>query len=114
MVEIDGVRRQLERPIWQSGDLISDEWWRLIDLTTNSDAHSPIVLNGLASAIRRLNRNLQTTSFLLGETELADVYDDVAGQVNCINADRPVGTLDALMPDVSWGEASGLFKFANS
>lgn len=114
MIEIEGIQRQLEKPIWESGDYISDEWLRLIDLTTHPDTSSPVVLSGLASAVRRLNRNLATTSFLLDGTDLASVYNDVVSQVNDINTGRPVDTLDPLIHGVSWGEASGSFKFADS
>jgi hypothetical protein len=115
MIEIDGVRSKLEEPIWESGDYISDEWLRVIGLAThpNTDVY-PLLMEGLASAVRRLNRNLTTTSFLLGESELAPVYDDVVRQVNDINSDRPVGLLKPLMTRVRWGEASGSYISADS
>lgn len=114
MIEIDGIRRHLERPIWESGDYISDEWFRLIDLATDPNTDSPVVLGGLVSAIRRLNRNLKTTSYLLGKSDFAPVYDNVISQVNEINSDRRVGILHPLVHDVSWSEASGSFQFADS
>ncbi|MEO6761248.1 MAG: hypothetical protein ABI220_02610 [Candidatus Saccharimonadales bacterium] len=113
MIEIDGIRRQLEQPNWESGDRISDEWMRLIDLTTDPELHSTIVLYGLASAVRRLNRNLGTTSLLLKGTKLAQVYNDVVEQVNAINSDRLVGKVEYLSTGASWSEASGLFIFAD-
>lgn len=114
MIEIDGVRLQLEKLIWESGDYISDEWLKLIDYATHPEQSSEIVLNGLASAVRRLNRNLTTTSFLLRATELAPVYNDVIAQVNSLNSGKPVDVLDPLVPNASFSDASGSFKFAHS
>ncbi|HEY4964169.1 MAG TPA: hypothetical protein VIH90_05730 [Candidatus Saccharimonadales bacterium] len=114
MIEVDGVRRRLERPITQAGDLISDEWLKAIDLTTHPDSNSPLILSGLASAIRRLNRNLATTSLILEGTEFEDTYNGVIDQINCLNSARDVGELLPLMSGVTWSQYSGLFKFADS
>lgn len=113
MVEIDGVRRELERPIWESGDYISDEYLLLIDLSTSPNRTTQTNADRIVSAIRRLNRNLATTSTLLVGTELADPYDDVIDQLNAINSDTEgVGVLQTLIRDDSrFQNASGSFKW---
>ena len=96
MIEIDGVCRELERPIWESGDYISDKYEELIDLSTSPDRDRHV--DRIALAIHMLNLNLTTTSLLLVDTELAQPYDDVIGQLNEINADIPdIGTLQPLI-----------------
>jgi hypothetical protein len=114
MIEIDGVRRQLEKPIWESGDYISDEYLLLIDLSTSPNRATQTNTDRIASSIRRLNRNLATTSALLVDSELADPYDDVISQLNDVNSD--VHGIDVLQPLIRDGsrfqESSGKFKWA--
>lgn len=126
MLEIDGVRHKMERLIWESGDYISDEYWQLIDLSTSPGRTNPSNAQRIASAVRRLNRNLDTTSALLVETkvlgvyddaekftDVAEVYDHVIGQLNEINADTPAaGTLLPMNRDESrFAGSSGSFKW---
>ncbi len=113
MIEIDGVRNGLHRPIWESGDYISDEYLKLIDLSTSPD-RSHRNAERIAIAVRRLNRNHETTSTLLVDTELAQPYNDVIAQLNDINASiEGVGTLRPLIEDDSrFQGASGSFKWA--
>jgi hypothetical protein len=115
MIEIDGVIRGLEKPTWGSGDHISEEYFILIDLSTSPDRTTQIKIDRIASAIRRLNRNLATTStLLLYDSEFADTYDDVVGQLNNINSD--IEGVDVLQPlirdDSRFQGASGSFKWA--
>lgn len=114
MIEIDGVRNELHRPIWESGDYISDEYLELIDLSTSPDRpHGSI--DRIARAVRRLNLNLSTTSALLVGTELAQPYNDVVVQLNDINAGIP--NVDALQPliedDSRFQGTSASFKRAS-
>lgn len=113
MIEIDGVRNQLHRPIWESGDYISDEYLTLINLST-SPSRSLRDAERIASAIRRLNRNLDTTSVLLVGTELAQPYNDVVAQLNDINVSIVgIEVLQPLNEDESrFRGASGSFKWA--
>jgi hypothetical protein len=114
MLEIDGVRRQLQKPIWESGDYISDEYLKLIDITTSPHRVNERNAQRLASSIRRLNRNLDTTSALLVGTEAGSAYDSVVDQVNSINATLGVGTLLPLNQDESrFAGSSRSFKFAS-
>lgn len=114
MIEIDGVRRELEKPIWESGDYISDEYLLLIDLSTSPNRNIQTNIDRIASCIRRLNRNLATTSTLLVDSELAEPYDNVMSQLNDMNSD--IGGIDTLQPlirdDSRFQEASGSFKWA--
>lgn len=127
MLEIDGVRHEMERLVWESGDYISDEYLILIDLSTSPERTNPSNAERIASAVRRLNRNLDTTSALLVETKVpwayddaekfadaADVYDHVIGQVNAINEDMPnVGALLPMNRDESrFAGSSGSFRWA--
>lgn len=114
MIEIDGVCRELEKPIWESGDYISDEYLLLIDLSTSPDRATQDNAMRIASAVRRLNRNLSTTSTLLAGSELANPYDDVINQLNVINYNTEgVDTLQPLIRDDSrFPAASGSFKWA--
>lgn len=113
MIEIDGVRNQLEKPVWESGDYISDEFWRLIDIATSPNRVTETNAERMASSIRRLNRNLDTTSALLVGNEAGPAYDRVVEQVNAINATLGVGFLLPLNQDESrYAGSSGIFKWA--
>ena len=101
MIEIDGVKHALERPITQAGDIIADEYLEAIDLSTARDLWQRDV-NRLASAIRRLNRNQDTTCVYLGQAGLIETYNDVVGQLNDMNSGLPeVGRLLPLNADFS-------------
>lgn len=100
MIEIDGVRHELEAPITEAGDYISDEYLLLIDFSTAPHS-SHRNTERIASAIRRLNRNLAATSVYLVGTEFAQPYNDVVAQLNTINASLNVGSLNNLIEDDS-------------
>lgn len=87
MLEIDGVRNELHTPIWESGDYISDEYLMLIDLSTSEFRTTEAYVRLINNSIRGLNRNIDTTSAILVGTDLAQLYDDVIGQLNEINVD---------------------------
>jgi hypothetical protein len=113
MKEIDGIRLALGSPATEAGDYISDEYYTLIDLTT-STVNAAKALR-IASSVRRLNRNLATTSIYLSGTDLAEVYDDVVGQINHLNDGLNVGQLLPLITDESrFAEYSGSFKWATA
>ena len=113
MIEIDGVCRELEKPICESGDYISDEYLLLIDLSTSPNRTTQTNANRIASAVRRLNRNLATTSTFLDDPEVSSAYVNVINQLNDINSDiEGVGVLQPLIRDNSrYQEASGNFKW---
>lgn len=89
MIEIDEVRLALQTPVTESGDYISDEYLNLIDVSTSPDPRTQSTGHFISQSMRRLNRNLETTSTILVGTELADVYDSVVGQLNSLNSDIP-------------------------
>lgn len=114
MIEIDGITLELEKPVTEACDYIADCWVRAIDLSTEPHVGSNI-LGLLASSVRRLNRNISTTSVVLVGTELEVVYDDVVGQLNEINAGRQgVDELKPLIKDNSrFEEYSGSFIWSD-
>lgn len=89
---IDDVRRQFERfytedyfsPI--NGDWISDDYYKIIDLTTKPDELSKDELNMLDEIITRLNEKYTHIERQLGSSSLCDAYNDVAEQVTAINS----------------------------
>ena len=96
MIEIDGVSNALGMPFTEAGDYSADEYLRLIDLSTSPKRHDRLVLSGIASATRRLNRNLDTVSVYLVEAGLTEVYNDVVGQLNQMN--EGIDGVDVLKP----------------
>lgn len=108
MIEIDGVVRELEQPVSDSGDYIALMYMQAIDLSTAPQPLSERDAEILASSLRRLNRNLATTSFYLSGSECADAYDTVATQLNELNEDNP--RLDALRPVMRREESKGLWS----
>ena len=116
MIEIDGVVIELEQPVSDSGDLIADTYVRAIDLSTDPGPLGAREGERLASSLRRLNRNLATTSFYLSGSGCVDIYNDVALQLNEINSANP--DLETLRPLMSRAESAGLwstrFKFHSS
>jgi hypothetical protein len=113
MIEIDGVIRELEQPVSDSGDLIADMYTRAIDLSTAPYPLGEKDTDLLASSLRRLNRNLATASFYLSGSDCVEPYNNVAMQLNDINAQKP--DLEELRPLMSREETRGLwsprFKF---
>ncbi len=114
MIEIDGVRNELHRPCTEAGDYISDNYRDLIDLSTSPDRTAVPNVVRIASLVRRLNRNLATTSAILVGTELDPIYEDVISQLNEINADLPVDALHPLVRDESrFTDYSGSYRWAS-
>jgi len=105
MIEIDGVNSALEQPVSSSGDFIAGTYKRAIDLSTAPRPLSERDMANLASALRRLNRNLATTSFYLSGTGCEVVYDSVVAQLNEINAASP--NLELLHPSMAKDETKG-------
>ncbi len=95
MIEIDGVKKVLETPRTEAGDYISDEYFIAIDLST-APSLSEFDTRRLASAIRRLNRNIGATYVYLANGGLVEPYNDVCVQLNQIN--EPVEGLLQLQP----------------
>lgn len=87
MIEIDGVRRALEGPMTEAGDYISDEYLKVIDLSTTPRHGTNVAIRGLSGAIQRLNFNVAATAVYLRTRDMAEVYDNVASQINEINQD---------------------------
>lgn len=85
MIEIDSVQRALEASRTEAGDYISDEYFKVIDCSTSPDRESSNFDADIASATRRLNRNLGTTAVHLDEAGLSDAYNTVAAQLNDMN-----------------------------
>lgn len=101
MIEIDDVQRGLEAAGNQAGDFISDEYWKVLDLSTRDELSIDNIWR-LVSAERRLNRHLGTTAVELEMAGLVDVYNDVIGQVNEINsAAGRSSQLQPILPDTT-------------
>ncbi|MBP9738181.1 hypothetical protein KBD20_00660 [Candidatus Saccharibacteria bacterium] len=112
MIEIDGIQRAFESPITESGDYISDTYFRAIEIAT-----APTIWRRdeveLASSVRRLNRNHGTVANYLGHAGLIDVYNDVIGQLNEINLwSTEVGQLQ-IITEADASKSSPRFAFAN-
>ncbi len=105
MIEIDGVTQSLERPVSSSGDFIADMYLRAIDLSTAPKPLGERGMADLASALRRLNRHLATTSFYLSGTGCEETYNDVVAQLNEMNYASP--GLEPLKPLMSIDDAKG-------
>ncbi len=88
---IEDVRREFERvytndyfnPI--NGDWISDDYFRIIDLTTKDGSLSEAEMGKLDRSITRLNGKYTHIQKRLGESSLAGAYNAVAEQINAIN-----------------------------
>lgn len=114
MIEIDGVTCELEPPCTEACDYIADDYYNCIDIATSPNRTSHKNQERLASLIRRLNRNLSTTSTVLVGTELEVVYDHVAEQINDITAADNIGSLKPLIKDDSrFSGYSGSYTWAS-
>ena len=91
---IDDVRRRLQESYTQdyfhpsNGDWISDDYWRIIDLTTQPQKLEEEDGERLTRSIVRLNDNYNLIACRLGPT-LLKAYDGVAEQINDLNQDDP-------------------------
>jgi hypothetical protein len=70
-------------------DRLSDDFWRVIDLSTKPGKLSSTEENQLAFSIAELNDNYSKTERLLGRTSLLRAYGSVAAQINDINQATP-------------------------
>jgi hypothetical protein len=114
MIEIDGVRHELEYPGTEACDYIADDYLECIDIATSPDRTSHKNKERLASLIRRLNRNLSTTSSVLVGTSVEPAYNSVVVQINAITQSDSVGELKPLISDESRFEGySGSYTWAN-
>lgn len=125
MIEIDGVRRELERPVTEAGDYISDTYERVIDHATAPELSNLEAIE-LARDVSLLNRNLATTSsYLIGRTATGfvgdeyvearadEAYDNTIAQLNTLTAGAPgVEELRPIITDVQQRtESSPFFKW---
>jgi hypothetical protein len=89
---IDDVRRQFERSYTEdyynplSGDRISDDYYRIIDLSTQPGELLDSEAGKLNRSITQLNSKYPYIEKRLGESSLFTAYNQVAEQVNDINA----------------------------
>ncbi len=89
---IDDVRREFERFFTDdyrhpmNGDWMSDDYWRIIDLTTQPKPLNTEDSRKLNSSIERLNNKPATVCRSLGYISLIDAYNSVAEQINTINS----------------------------
>jgi len=114
MIEIDGVRRELEPPCTEACDYIADNYLDCIDLATSPQRTSHKNRDRMASLIRKLNRNLPTTSTVLVGSDAEASYDSVVAQINDITANDGVGELKPLIKDDSRFDGySGSYKWAS-
>lgn len=109
MIEIDGIQRALERPITEAGDYISDDYFKLLDLTTSPNQRSHANAPRIASVVRRLNRNLAATSVYLDDPVLAQAYNSVTSQVNELNVG--IDGVNLLKPIIT--DSSKLQNYSN-
>ncbi|HET7673545.1 MAG TPA: hypothetical protein VFK11_03480 [Candidatus Saccharimonadales bacterium] len=89
--EIDDIRQRYESPNTDLGDRLSDDYFRVYDLTTKPGELTENEERMLARSVGRLNQHKNLTRNLLKRTVLLDVYNDVIGQLNELNASKPSG-----------------------
>lgn len=98
---IDDVRRKFENSYTEdyfnpaNGDWISDDYWRIIDLTTQPGELNDKELIKLDGAITRLNNKYTLIQRRLGNSSLLGAYVDVAEQVTALNEGLPVAAMQA-------------------
>lgn len=98
---IDDIRRRFEDSYTQdyfnpaNGDWISDDYWRIIDLTTQPSQLSGEKIKELDETISRLNGKYNLIQRRLGNSSLLGAYVDVAEQVTALNEDLPVPAMQA-------------------
>lgn len=109
--EIEDIRRYFERSYGGScsdptdGDFISDDYYKIIDLTTKPTLNQKEV-QALNRSIEHLNHVYPTIERRLGRAGLLETYRDVATQINTINAQddtrrNEVAGLLAALPEAS-------------
>ena len=92
---IDHIRRKFERYYTETyhhpmnGDWISDDYFRIIDLTTQPTVLDEHEMGRLQRSIDRLNEKYAHIQRKLGPVLMAG-YNDVAQQVTTINAADPL------------------------
>lgn len=90
--EIEDIRRCFEDSYTrdyfdpESGDRISDDYLKVIDLTTQPGALNEQALNSLNQSIQHLNQAYPFIERQLGRAGLLDTYYDVMQQINMTNA----------------------------
>ena len=86
------------------GDWISDDYRRIIDLTTQPQTLDQKQAAKLNRSINRLNQKKEHLYMRLGDSSLVGAYNSVAEQVNSINsADlsrREIGVMEPLVAEV--------------
>lgn len=91
---IDDVRRKFEASYTENyhnplnGDWISDDYWDIIDLTTQPEELKESEAASLNRMISRLNGKYEHIQRRLGDSSLLGAYVDVAEQVTAINNTR--------------------------
>jgi hypothetical protein len=109
---IDDVRRQFELAYTEDyfnpldGDWISDDYYRIIDLTTQPGTLRVTEAGKLDRSITRLNGKYAYIETRLGGSSLLAAYNSVAEQINTINAADPNRSSIALMQTASTEEAA--------
>jgi hypothetical protein len=89
---IDDVRRRFEESYTDNyfnpvnGDWISDDYARIIDLSTKPGALSDKESGQLGRSITRLNGKYDYIQIRLGGSSLLGAYNNVAEQVNAVNS----------------------------
>lgn len=92
MIEIDGVQRAFESPVWTSGDYASDAWLETIELATAKDLGAKNE-TALARAIKWMNHYIPDVQILLEtddrhDANMIEVYNSAVDQINSINQSR--------------------------
>jgi hypothetical protein len=93
--EIEDLRRYFESSWTETysnptdGDFISDDYFKVIDLTTQPGKLSEREARSLNRAVEHLNEVYPTIERRLGKAGMLDIYQDVMGQVNALNAADP-------------------------
>lgn len=92
---IDDVRRRFESSYSEdyfnplNGDWISDDYWRIINLTTQPNRLNDDEAGKLNRSITRLNGKYSYIQVRLGGSSLLGAYNSVAEQINVINSADP-------------------------
>lgn len=93
--EIDDIRRAFESSYRvtysnpEDGDFISDDYNKIIDLSTQPNQLKPQDLRILNRSIEHLNGVYPTIEKRLGRAGLLDSYQNVAEQINNLNSADP-------------------------
>lgn len=81
MQEIDGVTRAFEATSSGAGDSISDDFMRVVELSTAQDLNT----ERLARPIQRINRSRGVARVLLERAGMVDTYHKAIDQINEMN-----------------------------